>query len=184
MNWVLAIDPGPTHSAVVSYVGGGIQSGMVCGGGISENYKLLESIKPKRGVCGEDALAVEMIASYGMPVGASVFETCVWIGRFIEAWGGPWYYVYRREVKLYLCDSARAKDGNVRQSLIDRFGPGRRLAIGTKKAPGPLYGFKADMWAALGVAVTFADGESKDGSVAEPAVAEPDVAEPGSPVRG
>ena len=65
--------------------------------------------------------------------------------------------VYRHEVKLHLCGSARAKDANVRQALIDRFGPGKELAIGRKAAPGPLYGMTGDCWAALGVAVTDAD---------------------------
>jgi hypothetical protein len=98
-----------------------------------------------------------MIASYGMPVGREVFETCLWIGRFVEAWasrGGEYRLVYRREVKLHLCESVRANDANIRAALIDRFGPGKPAAIGTKKAPGPLYGLKGDEWAALGVALT------------------------------
>jgi hypothetical protein len=65
-------------------------------------------------------------------------------------------FVYRREVKTNLCGSMKAKDGNVRQALIDRFG-GKEKAIGKKKTPGPLYGFSADVWQALAVAITFAD---------------------------
>jgi hypothetical protein len=60
-------------------------------------------------------------------------------------------------VKLHLCKSTKANDASIRQALIDRYGPGKERAIGTKKAPGPLYGVKADVWAALALAVTWHD---------------------------
>ena len=66
--------------------------------------------------------------------------------------------IYRKDVKLHLCGSPRAKDSNIRQALIDRFGPGKEKAIGLKKTPGPLYGVKSHVWAALAVAVTHLDG--------------------------
>jgi hypothetical protein len=92
-----------------------------------------------------------MVASYGMPVGREVFETCVWIGRFQQSWRYPEAVklVYRRDVKLHLCGNSRAKDANIRQALIDKLGP-----VGTKSAPGPLYGVKSHAWAAVAVAVT------------------------------
>lgn len=108
-------------------------------------------------------LAIEMIASYGMAVGSEVFDTCIWIGRFIQAWNGPYTQVFRKDVKMHLCGQTKAKDANVRQALIDRFGPGKDKAIGTKKNPGPLYGISGDIWAALAVAVTHYD-KTKDGT--------------------
>ena len=95
-------------------------------------------------------LAIEMIASYGMPVGREVFETCVWIGRFKQAWPKPdtVRLVYRKDAKLHLCASPRAKDANVWQALKDRLGE-----PGTKKNPGPLYGVQSHARAALAVAV-------------------------------
>ena len=74
-----------------------------------------------------DEIVIEMIASYGMPVGESVFQTCVWIGKFAQAYEK---YIYRKEEKMNICHSMRAKDSNIRQALIDRFGP-----VGTKKNP-------------------------------------------------
>jgi len=75
------------------------------------------------------------------------------IGRFAEVSRGSASLVFRRDVKMHLCGSARAKDANIRQALLDRLGP-----VGTKKAPGPLYGVKSHIWAALAVAVTYEAG--------------------------
>jgi hypothetical protein len=110
------------------------------------------------GIPDVDAVAIEQIASYGMPVGAEVFETVFWSGRFAEAAYARMRRVTRiprMEVKMHLCHNSRAKDANIRQALIDRLG-----APGTKKAPGTTYGIKADEWAALAVAVTFSDKRS------------------------
>lgn len=161
---ILAIDPGNEKSAWVIYEGGDIQAF-----GMDKN----EDILPKftlafecGGFSGAEHLAIEMIASYGMAVGQTVFETCVWIGRFIEAWSfaygryRTWTKVYRKDVKMHLCHSMRAKDGNIRQAIIDRYPPtgvGKCPQIGTKKYPGPLYGVSKDVWAALGVAITYSE---------------------------
>lgn len=166
---VLAIDPGPEESAWVLY---DRRAGLVCrqrqwrshSFGHWHNSNVLEMVatRAKHGV-HDDHLAIEMIASYGMPVGAEVFNTCVWIGRFIQAWsdwGREYALVYRRDVKLHLCGQARAKDGNVRQALIDRFG-GKAKAIGTKASPGALYGVSGDVWQALAVAVTWGDKRAR-----------------------
>lgn len=151
---LLSIDPGPELSAWVRY---DVVAGRPVAWAKAPNADVLDQITG-RDAPAAGGLAVEMIASYGMPVGAEVFETCVWIGRFAQRWadlgGGVPLRVYRREVKLHLCGSARAKDSHVRQSLIDRYGPGKHLAVGLKASPGPLYGMKADVWQSLGVAIT------------------------------
>lgn len=142
---LLAIDPGNNHSGLVVMLGGRVKESAII-----QNDDVLDWIKDWR-----LEIAIEMIASYGMPVGAEVFETCLWIGRFIERAGGMSRVrlVYRKDVKLHLCNSPRAKDASIRQALIDKWG-GKAAAIGKAKAPGPLYGVKSHAWAALGVAVT------------------------------
>lgn len=102
-----------------------------------------------------------MIASYGMSVGQSVFETCIWIGRFkemAEQYNMNVTYIYRKDEKMNLCHSMKAKDSNIVQALIDRFAPNTpNKGKGSKKEPGWFYGFKKDIWQAYAVGVTYYD---------------------------
>lgn len=149
---ILAIDPGNVESAYCLID--------------KETYKPLEFGKVDNtrllmllGELEYSELAIEMIASYGMPVGKEVFETCVWVGRFIQRRECPNFeYVYRKEEKINLCGSMKAKDSNIRQALIDRFG-----VVGTKKEQGFFYGFKSDIWAAFAVGVTYIDRGKANG---------------------
>lgn len=111
-----------------------------------------------------DHVAIEMVASYGMAVGAEVFETCVWVGRFGQRLddtmpaGVTVDLVKRQPVKLHHCHSPKAKDSNVIQALVDRFAPGQpNRGKGTKADPGWFYGFRADVWQAYALAVYVAD---------------------------
>jgi len=147
---LLAIDPGNVQSAFVCLN----QEGGILDKGILPNLQMLEKIKRNT---DEQFLAIEMIASYGMPVGKTVFDTVFWIGRFVQVWSPrKWTRVYRQEVKLHLCLNPRAKDSNIRQALLDRYGP-----PGTKKNPGKTYGVSKDIWAALAVGVFQLDIKKK-----------------------
>jgi hypothetical protein len=144
---ITALDPGPTHTALVCWNGSIVQVAKY-----EPNAAILDLLKtwaPQ----GDDPLAIEQVASYGMPVGAEVFETVFWTGRFAEAYGADRVTrIPRLTVKMHLCHDSRAKDANIRRALLDRFG-----APGTKRAPSVLYGISGDLWAALALAVTFYD---------------------------
>lgn len=150
---IIAIDPGNIKSAycVLREDYSIVEFGKVT------NEELLEHIRT-RGF-KYNPLVIEMIASYGMAVGKEVFETCVWIGRFIECYGGRYELVYRKDEKMNLCGSMRAKDSNIRMALIDRFAKfDFKNGKGTKKNQDTFYGFAADMWSAMAVGVTYLDG--------------------------
>lgn len=149
---IFAIDPGTFESAWVLMDGDcrPVRFGKI------PNEELLCLLRQE---AGHD-LAIEMVASYGMAVGKEVFDTVFWVGRFWEAGGGfaSRNLVYRREEKLALCGSAKANDANIRQALIDRFAYGvPNMGKGTKKEPGWFYGFRADIWQAYAIAVTWRD---------------------------
>jgi hypothetical protein len=79
---LLAIDPGSEQSGFVEYDHG---AGAILEHGVADNEILLARCWRERDPAVEHHLAIEMIDVFGM-AGRTVFETCVWIGRFIEAW--------------------------------------------------------------------------------------------------
>lgn len=101
-------------------------------------------------------LVVERISSYGMTVGQTVFDTCIWIGRFIQQAEAhkkcATHLIPRIPIKVHHCKTAKAKDSNVIQALKDRFGP-----KGTKKQPGATYKLSSHSWQAYAIAVYFLD---------------------------
>lgn len=153
---ILGIDPGPEQIGFCWYDAG--KPGMPGILSVPEFLSLM-----REGVPLNSVAVIEWIECYGMAVGAEVFQTCAIVGRLQEIFdrrGVPHILMPRRIIKQHLCHGARATDANIRQALIDRFGPGREKAIGTKKKPGPLYGVKSHAWAALALAVTQADREA------------------------
>lgn len=156
MTRYLAIDPGNTESA---YVVINEERRPVVFGKLG-NDMLLDYLRVLPGNVDVDAAVIEMVASYGMAVGAEVFETCVWVGRFLECLTGrvPVDLVKRLPIKVHHCHDSKAKDSNIRQALVDRFAPGEpNHGKGTAAKPGWFHGFKADVWAAYALAVYAAD---------------------------
>lgn len=152
---IIAIDPGPVKSAYVFWDGVSLFSF-----GILDNEEYLERFKSDiSDTVG--ALVIEKVACYGMPVGESIFETVYWSGRFAEAFNrvdNDVHRMPRKDVKMHLCQSMRAKDSNIIQALVDRFTPlVRNKGKGTKAEPGFFYGFKKDIWQAFALAVTWMD---------------------------
>lgn len=148
---ILAIDPGTTQSGWCVY---NVDDRRVLESGVAVNDDVSDLIENLR----YNTLAIEMMEARGMPLGNDSLQTVLWTGRFVQrhCWPDQVRLVYRSRVKLHLCGSARAKDANIRQALIDKLGP-----PGTKRQPGPTYGVTSHAWAALAVAVTVAEGADR-----------------------
>lgn len=104
-------------------------------------------------------VVIERVASYGMPVGREVFDTCEWIGRYTQVAKDlalDVEYILRQEEKLHICKSPKANDATIRRALIDRFAKhDLHNGRGTKKDPDFFYGFKADVWSAFSTGLTW-----------------------------
>lgn len=168
---IIGIDPGLEKSAIVEL------SGTTVGNVFwKDNSDVLHYLGCRHS--DDTTLAIEMIQSYGMPVGSDIFHTCVWIGRFQQRWEDTQdrkvYKLCRKSsheifpgIGKHLCHSNNANDSTIRQALIDRFprdGNGSVPQIGTASEPGPLYsiqravkGASKHTWQALAVAVVAQD---------------------------
>ena len=148
MSQIVGIDPGPDNSAAVVLD----EDGRVCELLEFTNEEMVDAILVQDGW----NVAIEDFVPYGKSLSHESMATKRWMGIF-------WYLsgavlIPRPDIKEHLCDTRTAKDADVRDALIHRYGANRKGAIGTLKTPGPLYGVKGHLWAALAVAVTHYDG--------------------------
>lgn len=149
---ILAVDPGTSLSG---YLVMDTDTYEIIDKGKVENDVLTGMVKTGY----FDMLAIEGFQSFGMPVGKEVFDTAYYIGRLLqiaEDLGSKTRMVYRSDIKMHHCHTLMAKDANIRQVMLDRFG-----AQGTKKSPGKTYGISKDIWSALAIAAYVADTEKK-----------------------
>jgi ribosomal protein L37AE/L43A len=138
---VLAIDPGNMESGFVIWDGKTISEK-----GIVTNPDMINIVQSSYA----DIVLLEMIACYGMAVGQSVFDTCRFVGKLeltCDLCKKPYKLVYRKDVKLWHCNTTRAGDANIAQRLKDKYGD-----KGTKQYPGITYGIKSHMWQAFAIA--------------------------------
>lgn len=160
---VTAIDPGPIKTAYCIFRVFSIPAQdlpEILSFGIRENKDVLEELTFYQ--CPPDRIAIEMIASYGMAVGASVFNTCVWIGRFAQAIDPDQEkttFIFRKDVKMHLCGNMKAKDSNIRQAILDLYIA--KYGAGVRRKGGMLYKASKDIWAAIGVGLTYINSQEK-----------------------
>lgn len=158
---VLAVDPGSEQSGYVAIDNENRPFRM----GILDNqdflYEFGELCSGVSGFAVERTNPYVMTTKDGHPyVPKQLAQTWVFIGELKAYWdllgeGGEVAFVGRRDALKYVTGKgSRVGDKEMREGLIELYG-GREVAVGLKKNPGPLYGVKSHIWAALGVAVTF-----------------------------
>ena len=164
MTRILALDPGSSETgwAIIDHDPRRVE------GGKMPNTRVLVDLREE--AVSFDVILVEYPGAWGISTGSAVqvMEAIWWAGRFTEA-ALPMEVVRitRDAVKRALLGKVNVKgaDAVLRQQLIDRYAElagdplgGKAAAIGTKAAPGPLYGIKADAWAALALGCAYLDG--------------------------
>lgn len=162
---LFALDPGSEKSAWVTML-----EGKLLDFAIEDNDELI--LRIHRGQVSGDIMILEFTKAFAMPIRTQaksgmmffptqVLDTAVVVGRLWEAFThgdeARVELLSRRDVKHHLCGGSQAKDAQIREAMIDRFGGTKAKAVGLKKNPGPLYGVSKDVWAALAVGVTYRD---------------------------
>jgi hypothetical protein len=149
---LLAIDPGNKESGYV-IIGQAAPSSRllfeITEHGNIPNFELLKIIQ--NNLEGIDTGLVEMIQSYGMSVGETVFDTCRWIGKFeLRMLDNSWKtaLIKRKEIVNYHCSSAAVKnpDSLIRKRMIEKY-------------PKESKGVTSHAWQALGLATMYLESQ-------------------------
>lgn len=155
---ILAIDPGPEKSGVVVYDN---DRKVIVESCIEENDRVICRMH----TLSKIEVIIEWVEPYGARVGSTTFRTVYWIGRFAESArrevGDRWTLVSRRDLKRKWGLPMNATDTDIRNYILDMFGGIRKVAVGTKKQPGPLYGLKGHCWQALALALMVSEDQTQ-----------------------
>lgn len=147
---ILGIDPGPKKSGWALWDAD--EQRVVESESQAENEKLELHLYGNQQLF--DALAVERVSYYGKTVGADVFETAYWSGRF-AANVQPEEVVRPKfsEIAKHFCGRSQGvNESVVARAIRDAYGE-----KGTKKEPGPFYGVSGHAWSAVAVAIYAAE---------------------------
>lgn len=144
---IVGIDPGQKESGVVKW---SHTQQRVLERQIMPNQQVISYVQAVHSV---NIIAIEHFRGYGLRVGNDTFDSIWWSGRFAQIavssiMGIQVRMIPRADIVDCLCGHPKAGDKAVHQALVDKYGE-----VGTKKNPGPLYGIKSHLWAALAVAV-------------------------------
>jgi len=164
---ILTIDPGNEESAYVIY---DTETKLPTEWGMKTNPEMRQHICQ----IAVDAIAEQCVIEYTPPytmttqgghsfVPNQVVLTAIELGRFIQVWeyhnddGDEAETLSRIEIKKHMLGRATGNDSHITQAILERYGGTREQAVGRKASPGPLYGVKKDVWAALAVAITWSE---------------------------
>lgn len=185
METILAVDPGTTKSAYCMMT----DAYEIISAADVDNETVLKLVK--RGTY--DTLVIECMQARtlniktvpGKPappqrIGAETYDTCIWIGRFLQTAltrHKNVHRIYRSEERSAIIPSkknklpplpetaGRSNDSKIRSALIARFAKhDMRNGKGTAKNKDVFYGFQGDMWAAFAVGVTYLDKHRRGGA--------------------
>lgn len=128
-----------------------------------EMLSYVSNLRERFGEMNSYRLAVETIQFLGGTAGATIFRTCILIGKILERAEMADFYenimeIYRKDEKMNLCGTMRTNDKGIKDALVHRFAKGvPNMGKGSKKDQGWFYGFKRDIWQAYAIGITYYD---------------------------
>ena len=161
---ILGIDPGPTTCGVVVY--DTVARRVLAAASTLDVRTALEWAADRTPYDHtHDVVCIEQVMSTGQ-AGNDLLRTAEVCGRLYQRATddstASVVLIPRRAVCSMLGITGKGKDAQVRDVLIEMHGGSKRAAVGTKLAPGPLYGVSGHAWQALGVVKAWTIAQALD----------------------